>query len=111
MDIDYSSRNLLRLSEPRFQGMGKVSPRIAVYSQARTLSPELAVRILNLTAELRLGTEVLAGLEMQRPGARHFRSHRLGRTIAAMTGRDVAGAFFFLAAGSFLALAAWPVSI
>ena len=69
MDIDYSSRNLLRLSEPRFQGMGKVSPRIAVYSQARTLSPELAVRILNLTAELRLGTEVLAGLEMQRPGA------------------------------------------
>jgi hypothetical protein len=69
MDIDYSSRNLLRLSEPRFQGMGKVSPRIAVYSQARTLSPELAVRILNLTAELKLGTEVLAGLEMQRPGA------------------------------------------
>lgn len=68
MDIDYSSRLLLRLSDPRFQGMGKISPRIAIYSQARTLSPGLAVRVLNLKAELKLGTETLVELDMQRPG-------------------------------------------
>ena len=74
MDIDYSSRILLRLTDPRFQGMGKVTPRIAVYSQARTLSPSLAVRILSLTTELKLGNEVLAEFEIQRPGTLYTNS-------------------------------------
>jgi hypothetical protein len=68
IDITELSRSLLRLSDLRFQGIGKVSPHLALYCQARTLSPSVEVRVLQLTAELKLGTEALASLAIQRPG-------------------------------------------
>lgn len=74
MDIDYSSRILLRVTDERFQGMGKVNPRLAIYAQARTLSQSLAIRVLDLKAELNVGTEHLADLDVQRLGATYWSS-------------------------------------